>query len=366
MNAERLHAIALAVRDDLQQTQTVKRLQELRDALQQQVNQPQQPGPQQQVSKIRQELTAALENAPSNSFTPAWRQILDEIGASSFLGSTLSGTLDGVFARNQITPSVAQEEVQQLHKGAEQLSAAIQQLIKSFAQLGIGSEQLQPGECELGVLVPRGAVENRLDEFGAELGQLNKTFGTFAELAIGSRPGFEIRTVSSTDFAVFLALAPEIGACIAIAVERIVSLYKQLLEIRLLRSQLAEQGVTDKSLQGIDSHANMHMEKGIDALIGELIDRYAGNIDEGRRNELRTELKHSLNRIANRVDLGYNIDVRAEPLPEPEEPDADETDDDLRAAIETISEASATLQFLKPAGSPILSLPEPELNDDEE
>lgn len=162
----------------------------------------------------------------------------------------------------------------------------------------------------------------------------------------------------------FLALAPQVAACIAVAIERVVSLYKQLLEIRLLRGQLDEQGVPEKSLQGIDTYANMHMERGIETLIVELIGRYAGDIDEGRRNELRAELKHSLNRVANKIDQGYSTDVRAEPLPVPDEGEPGEPDAEIGDAVDTIHEASAGLQFLKPTGRPILSLLEPEQDDD--
>jgi hypothetical protein len=49
MNAERLHAIAAAVSSDLAATGTLTTLKQLRDALQNQVQEPQQPGHQQQV-----------------------------------------------------------------------------------------------------------------------------------------------------------------------------------------------------------------------------------------------------------------------------------------------------------------------------
>ena len=64
---------------------------------------------------------------------------------------------------------------------------------------------------------------------------------------------------------------PVIGACVAVAMERIITLYKQLLEIRKLHGELANQGLPKDSLKGIEKHANGLMEEGIDKLVGELL-----------------------------------------------------------------------------------------------
>lgn len=363
MNAERLHAIATATQQDLAATGAVQRLQQLRDALQKQVSEPQQPQHQQQVSSTLQQLGQSLGQAASNDFPPTWKQVLVEIGASDLLGKALLQRVREIFERNQITPSVAHQEIARLSKQLEGLQNALTQMTQGFSQLKIGAEELKAGECELGILVPRAAVENRLDLFGAELSLLHKTFGAFAELATGSRPGFEIRSISSTDLMVFLNLLVGVGACIAVAVERLVALYKQLLEIRNLRQQLKDQGLPDKSLQGVDSHANTHMRDGIEALIGELIQRYAGNVDEGRRNELRTELRVALNRLANRIDRGYNVEIRVKPI-EQAKGQAVSVEDAARLdAINTIQQAAPGLQFLKLEAQPILSLPEPDENE---
>ena len=157
-------------------------------------------------------------------------------------------------------------------------------------------------------------------------------------------------------------LAPGAAACIAVAVERTVTLYKQLLEIRRLRQELSEQGLQEDSLVGVDSHANTHMERGINDVVEALVEKFGGQREKGRKNELRTELRLALNQVANRIDHGYNIDVRSEP---PEE--AAEEDDEqavTRKHFELIGSAAKQLQFISLTGKPILSLPEPENEPD--
>ncbi len=352
MNAERLHALAIAVREDLEKTSLVTLLQRLQESLQNQVNSPQDASHQQQTSRHLENLTTALQGAPSHSYPPIWKQLLSELGIADLLGENVLATVREIFQRNQITVSVALEEIRKLHKRVQQLQANIAALVTSLAELGIGREQLGPSEVEMGVLIPRSAVENQLLEFSQELKNLHQTIGVFSEIALGHREGIPIRAIASSDLMVSLQLASAVGACLALALERIVGFYKQVLEIRKLRRELSEQGVPADALKRIDEHANDLMSKGLEPVIEELLAR-SRQEDSHRRNELANELRLALNAIANRIDRGYNFDVRvgsprAEDGP-PAPPDP---------SIATIRNAAQAMQFLRQAGDPILRLPE--------
>ena len=73
MNTERLHAIAIAVIDDINTTNTQATLQQLVQSLQNQVSQPQQPQFQNQVSERLKTLYATLADSKSNDYSPAWK-----------------------------------------------------------------------------------------------------------------------------------------------------------------------------------------------------------------------------------------------------------------------------------------------------
>ena len=192
MNAERLHAIASALQADISTSAVLSNLQQLISALSNQVSQPNQPQYQQQTSQFLIALVDGLKSAAINEFSPTWQQALQELGAWQLMGSSLAEQVEEIFARNQITPSVAQQELQALLIELQAVSTAFDQLLTSSRVLKIGKEDLAPGECELGVLVPRAFVDNRLDRFADELEELDRIFGVFAELSTGSRPSFPI------------------------------------------------------------------------------------------------------------------------------------------------------------------------------
>lgn len=360
MNAERLHVIARAIQSEMQELGIVANLQQLVGSLQKVVSQPQQPEHQKALDNKLGELNVQLEKAPSNRFSPAWRQILKETGVEALLGSSLADRLRAVFVRHQITPAIALEEIKAIHREVDEFKSAIDQLIHAFAALHISAQDLEPGQCEIGFLVPRAAVDNRLDAFAKELGELNFMLTTFSELVTTKRDSFDIRSVSSTDLAVYLAVMPQIAACIAVAVERVIHTYKTLLEIRKLKADLQDKGVPDKRLDGIEEHAATVMNDGIEEIIKQILEDYC-TVKGERRNELKNALRFTLNKLANRIDRGYNIEIRVaalEPPKEEEQPTKEE--EATRQHVATILDRAEALEFMSLEGKPILSLPEAE------
>lgn len=366
MNAERLHTVVRALAHDLGETQAPALVGELVAQLNAQVSNPSDAAPQQQVSTIRTRLAEALTDSATNDFPPSWVEMLDEMGIRNLFGNELRARIEEIFARNEITPSAAGQELDALAKELAELQTALTNVDAGLAHLNVGTEDLDPGEFEVSVDIPRDEVDDALRPLGKEFVALNGVFSPFVELTSGSRPELTVRGISSSAFQIFLHSTPAAAACIAMAVERVVNLYKTLLEIRLARQQLADSGIAPEGLASVDAHANRHMEEGIEALGDELVDEYAvPALDEGRRNELRTEVKLSLNAIANRIDRRYHIDVRVGLPPEVED-DEDEGDGDggppedpeTGAAREAVLARKDGLRYLNLSGSPILELPE--------
>ncbi len=355
MNAERLHAIMVALNHEMTKGNVAGKMQELINALQSVVNQPH-PSHQQSLSQNLKAIYAAVTDTPSDKFSPAWRQILVEIGGESLFGKQLKDNIEKVFARNQITPAVALEELQQLHKRLLAFKNALDQGVSTLRHFKIGDEKLEPGECEIGVLVPRDAVSNQLIEFADELRELGFILNTFSEVATGEKDKLSIRTVSSSDLLVYLQAVAPYAACVAVATERVVALYKQLLEIRKLRLEIQQQGVPDEQTTGIENYANQLMENGIEKIAVEIVNEFHKGKDKGRKNELTNAVRISLNKIANRIDRGFNFEVRVAPIVEKDEKAQDNVQ--LQKVIALIQSATANMQFLKLGGRPILRLPE--------
>jgi hypothetical protein len=359
MNAERLHAVCLAIKTEMDSQTSVAALQQVVNFISRVVSQPQQPNHQAQLGTVLTQFYEKLRDAPSDRFSPAWRQTVDELGGSDLLGSSLVQSVRAIFERNQITPSVAQKEVQSVFEALQKFAQAIDSTVTGLSQIGIGAEKLAPGECELGILVPRHAVKDSLKEFGEELQDLDFILSTFSEVATGKRDSLPIKTISSSDLMVFLAALPPVAACVAHAAERLINAYKTLLEIRKLQGELKKQGLKDDEMTGIGEHANAVMTTAVEDITVEVIEQYFHGKDKGRKNELTNAVRISLNKLANRIDAGFSVEVRAEPPKKPKAPDATTPEEKTtKSHIDRVMSASQALRFMNLTGNRILHLPE--------
>lgn len=361
MNVERLHAITIAVKAEITALDVIGLLDQLSTALQNMVSQPQQPTYQEQVSSFKKALQKKLTTANSNDFSPAWKQSIDELGIQKYLGSQLADKIEAIFQENQITPSVALSEIQQLLQKVSALSITLDQLVLGFGNFNLGHEVLNPGEGEVGIMLPRAYLDNRFDKLAKEFKEINSILSTISEVATGKTEHFEIRSLSTSDPFVLLGASIGVLASIALTIKPIISAYKEILEVRLLHAQLAEKKVASERLKGVEDHTAEIMSKAIEEIKTELLARSPLQ-DNGRKNELSNALGAALNKLANRIDRGFNIEIRVEPIKteegEEEEEGLSDTEKEDRKNVQIIFEAMKTLEFMHPDGTPILHLPE--------
>ncbi|MGO9211064.1 MAG: hypothetical protein ACLPXM_15670 [Terriglobales bacterium] len=353
MNAERLHAIVTALRQELAQRNMVSNLTTLVSALRNMSSQPANPSYQQTLVGSRETLRNALSDAPSDAFSPTWRQVLGDIGGGSFFGRNLLDTIEETINENQMTPTVALQRLESIQSGLQTFSKALDSAATAFSAFEIGSEELAPGECEIGILIPRQAVNNKLREYVEELGEIEFILRTLTELATGGVEDLEIRTVSSSDLMLFLSAHPRLGAVMARVIDFIVTQYKKILDIKKVQREIERLELPEDISEKTKNHANNLMEAEIDKFTIEIMTEYESVSDDGhRRNELKNAVTICLNTIANRIDRGFNFEVRVEP-PAPTDANAD-----IQNAVQTIRAASVSMQFMKVEGPPILALTE--------
>ena len=358
MSTERLHALAYLLNEDLNRIELLTRLQGLIDSLQQLIHQSDE-NHQQMMMEALQAVYSALDESIVESLSPTWTQQLKKIGFHEYLGSQLKEKLIGCINQNQITPVRAHLKVKEWHSIIERFKSAIEEVTRALPQLNIGRDELEPGQCELGFLVPREVVNNHFSEYVKELRQFELIFRTFSEITTGKAEEFTVRTISS-DLIVYINATPAVAVLVATALERIITVYKELLEIRRLRNELSAQEVSDEELKSIDTHINIKMDKAIEKLVREIMAEYYKPSSMARKNELTNALRISLNKLANRIDRGYNIEVRVAERPKEEIQEGQEKAEPTEEIqhFEVIKKAAPNLQFIRLEGEPVLSLPE--------
>jgi hypothetical protein len=164
-----------------------------------------------------------------------------------------------------------------------------------------------------------------------------------------------VRAVASTDPTYYLASVPAVALCIATALERAAALYEKVLNIIKLHRDLRAAEVPKPVLEGMKKHIDDTVAKGLGAIARQIEKEHFPKIDEGRRPELKIELKKALEDIARRLDEGYTFDVRGE-APAPPEEGEEETANSraIREAARIVEEVRPQLQRFEAEEEPIL------------
>ena len=358
MNVERLHKILIDLNQIIKSDKLTTLIQQVRDHLQNQVNQPNQPSHQTNFVNSLNKLYGALKSSAYNDFSPSWKEIIDEISGGVLFGIPLKEKFESILASNTITPAKALEDINKIFADFQSFQTAIQNILNGFNSLGIGKEELEDGECELGYTIPRKFIDNKLSDFKTEIGELNFILNNISEAVTGEKQEYKVKTISSSDFLLYIIIGLQVANVLSKATERILNHYKQILEIKALRNQLKAKGIPANKTKGIETHVNGMMESEIKKITKEVInEHYKG--DDGRRNELENGLIISLNKLANRIDKGFNVEIRVKELPESEEDDK-QTKEQIEKIelIKSIKSSAKNIEFLESKGESILRLPE--------
>jgi hypothetical protein len=357
---ERLFEVAQAAEQELTRQDVVPQLHALQAALEALANNPADTRQSQRATDARNKLQSQLSDAPSDSWAPADREVLERIGMADLMGNALLGRIESALTRNEVTTAGARDEMVQIYQEA---TNALDHLTRLTSALGYF--KLQPADLEQGaeglVTIPRAAVDNRLDTLGSEFVEIRSILAPFQELGTGTREDVEVHFISSTDFMVAVGLAPVVAYLWARAVNEILKVYINIQTIREQRSAMKDAGMTDEALEGVDRVANGMMSTRIAELAVELLDAQQEMIRDLRSNELETELKRALSKLADRIDRGYTVDFRTAELPEAAEAELDDEDATDEGPSDSVMlaevrELARQIRYLPASGEPILAL----------
>lgn len=372
MNAEQLHATCLEIRKEIDALNLVDELQQLSTALQNSVNQPNQPAYQEQVGVHRDKLIASLAKVEANERSVVKRQIIEEIGGSELLGGALRARIEESFSQFDVTPALVQKDVAEMHVEIEGFREGLDQLVAGFTRLDIQAEELEGYVAELAILIPRRENADDLKFFSKDLQKLNQELQNFHELVTGQAGQFRIRSLSSSDYSVFLQFLPETAQSIVSTIALLLLGYEKLLDIRKKRAELAENDAPEPLIEEMDKWAESIMSEKIDEITSDLMKQFKDvKRPSGRANELEGHVRISVKKVAGRLDMGYHFSARIGNIDEPPEDELEDEDvaseyERKTSLISDVKANASTLEYRTLEGEPVLPLSWRPSDDDQD
>ncbi len=90
-------------------------------------------------------------------------------------------------------------------------------------------------------------------------------------------------------------------------------MYKNLLQIKKLRADLAKQKVPAERIEAIVEHEGELVDKGLGDLAQAILDEYLPGGAKGRAGDLKLALEEDLRFLADRIDRGVVLEVEIAP-----------------------------------------------------
>jgi hypothetical protein len=357
MNVERFRAVVDALHADFHATNPAPLLVELETSLESLAREPNDPAARLSVDQIKATLDERLAHSSTNSFSPAWREALVELGVDGLVGDRLRLKVEAISEHYAFDPAPVAREIDTIGVRVAEMGEGLDELHAGFELFKIPAEELAPGTFGIGFRIPRPEVDSELGELGMEFIRLKRLIGPFLEISTGTREAVRVQSISSSGYAALLVAAPTTAVLVAKVVEHLISSYEKVMKIRIAHRELQESDIPDETLEALSAHAQISMSRDIDLLIDELLSD-APELRPERANELRKELKDSLNGLANRIDRGYTIEVRAGSMPTGADRQLSQNEQESLKIAEVIRSKQDRLWLKNLSGKDVLGLPE--------
>lgn len=335
-----------------------------------------------QLDDALTKLRAVLLSAESNSFPPSRRHIMDQLGASSIFGASALVAIDSAVQNSTAGPAGVIKRLEEIRRDLAKFRKAATSIRGGMEALGIAEDPIPPDAHEVGLIVPTELVHGELGELKDRLARWDTILRALSEVAGERDRPIQVRALATGDYEFFVLCGLATGTLLARILEWVVEFYKKVLEVQVLRQQLAASSLAPPvELKAYKEHEARAVKDGIDELAAAL----AKELPRGgarTAGESQSQLVFVITQIASYVNLGGSVEV----TPPPRESDAAVTDDSIpaeataeeqeaqlarqrqlhdsiessRIAFEELRRRGASVASLPPRTQPVLQLAEPE------
>ena len=211
---------------------------------------------------------------------------------------------------NPSTPVAVQEKLSSLVSTRQEYLNRVRELSNSMNAFGIRPDNLEPGDAEIGFLIPRSLFRNDLEGFIRELSTINQIIRAFSELATGRVELAEVHEISSSDPLLFFGLSPKTIIAIGCAITWALDTLKKTLEIRELKNRTTK--VQEVRVDDIASLLDNRINELVEKRTKEQVEKLLSNVveDNGRKHEQREHITWALEALLARVERGMTVEIR--------------------------------------------------------
>jgi len=353
MTSQRLYGILKFV-DSLDKKLGLQtKLEAVREALSNLVNQPANPTYQSNLATALAAFTTAA-GTMAQSIAPSQHVAISEMGGDEFFDPAIIEKVNNAVQTNAMTPSVARDLVQDLATRRAAFLETVRTGREALEKLRISDSDIKPGGADVAFLIPREIFDNKLVSFAKELTFLSRLVQDFTEAQTGSAEPVTLEQLSSSIPTVTIMANLAALGMLATVIKKFLKTWQMIEEIREMRARLATMGLKGTALQELTEQISTTVTEVVEESTELVIANYKGN----RKNELANAVRMDTRRLFGQIERGLTVEFRAKPQPNAEGED--------QKNLEEIANVAKELKFPVAAKEPLLLTAEEILGDPSE
>jgi hypothetical protein len=257
---------------------------------------------------------STLLQSPLNHPRPILRLMLESIGATEFIGDRFFLRVMAAIEANPGATALVVQSITALQQNTQKFYQQIATLDKTFSELQVEYDELEEGEAEIGLLIPRDAQASSLKDLSKIFNQWHNALTPIKEVFDPQAGALQIRICSTTDWMFYLASTPPVLVGLSFCMKKINEILGEAVKMREIVAQLVNAKAPQQAIELIEKDNEGKLDKELRGLAKEVLKESYKENDEGRKNELETHLTISFKTIAHEITNGTKVEVRLIPL----------------------------------------------------
>ncbi len=264
-------------------------------------------------------LLKSAEVTDSDIKQPYAQQVIAELSINDFLDPNITNTFQQIVSDRSFDHAGIASDFRALGVKLNTKVTQLKSIDSAFSELDVEFERVKEEQAEVGILLPREVVGESLSALTSEFGKLGTLFRAINELTGSTEYDPKVRTISSSWWQIFLDMDPTQTLVWIVSIERIVALFKSNLEIKDLQQRLSSKDMPKQITDLIENEIDKRVSTSLEALAADLRRDYSKIQDQGRLNEVETQLRQGLYHLAMRINQGAQVEINVSVPDEPEE-----------------------------------------------
>lgn len=285
---------------------------------------------------------STLLQSPLNRPRPILKLMLESIGATEFIGERFFSRVMAAIEGNPGATALVLQSITALQQDTQKFYQQIATVDKIFGELQIEYDELEEGEAEIGLLIPRDEQASTLKDLSKVFNHWHNSLTPIKEVFDPKAGSLQIRVCSTTDWMFYLISTPPVLAGLAYCMKKVNEILGEAVKMREIVAQLIHAKAPQQAIELIEKDSDGKLDKELRALSKDVLSQHYKEGDDGRKNELENHLTISFKWIAHEITNGTKVEVRLIP-PRQAEPQSEEAEPrELDAQVAELEKLAAT------------------------